>query len=342
MSTAATVRASFPLTFPWRTADPFLFCAHHRDAYPAGTADQGPDPSSLRGRAMGSDFSGKDGWSMYHGQKVPGFPSHPHCGFETVTIGREGFIDHADSLGACARFGEGDVQWITTGGGVVHSEMFPLVRTEAGNPTELFQIWLNLPAASKRVPAHFRMFWKESVPRVRVSGPHGDSVVSVIAGAWDSVDALEPPPHSWATDPANDVAIWSLRVVHGAPVVLPAARAGTRRVLYAFAGGAVRVQGEVFATQTGLDLDPEATVEVAAEEEYAELLVLQGRPIGEPVAQHGPFVMNHVGEIREMMMEYQATGFGGWPWERPDPVHPREEGRFARHGDGSMDRPQEG
>ena len=73
------------------------------------------------------DFAGIDGWSMYHGREVPGFPPHPHRGFETVTFVRKGLIDHADSLGAAARFGRGDVQWLTAGGGIVHSEMFPLL-----------------------------------------------------------------------------------------------------------------------------------------------------------------------------------------------------------------------
>ncbi|MFV0316011.1 MAG: pirin family protein, partial [Microthrixaceae bacterium] len=98
----------------WPTLDPFLFVAHHRDAYPAGTEEMAPQ-ASLEGREIGADFSAKDGWSMYHGSVAPGFPAHPHRGFETVTYVRKGLIDHSDSLGATARFGRGDTQWMTAG-----------------------------------------------------------------------------------------------------------------------------------------------------------------------------------------------------------------------------------
>ena len=117
-----------PLGFPWDGLDPFIFTVHHVDDYPAGNDNQGIDRADLVGRNMGSDFSYKDGWSMYHGAEVPGFPQHPHRGFETVTVVRRGYVDHSDSLGATARYGGGDVQWLTTGSGIQHSEMFPLIK----------------------------------------------------------------------------------------------------------------------------------------------------------------------------------------------------------------------
>ena len=122
-----------PLAFPWQTKDPFLVCVHHVDNYPQGNDKLGP-AASLEGRNIGQDFAGKDGWRMYHGDRVPGFPQHPHRGFETVTFVREGYIDHSDSLGATARFGRGDVQWLTAGAGIVHSEMFPLLNPDTAEP----------------------------------------------------------------------------------------------------------------------------------------------------------------------------------------------------------------
>ena len=129
-----------PLGFPWKTQDPFLFCVYHADDYPKGNEQLGP-ATSLSGRNLGQDFVIKDGWRMYHGHTVPGFPAHPHRGFETVTIVRKGMVDHSDSLGATARFGDGDVQWLTSGKGLQHAEMFPLLKQEEKNPLELFQLW---------------------------------------------------------------------------------------------------------------------------------------------------------------------------------------------------------
>ena len=126
MTTSPIVLQTVALGFQWPTVDPYLFCVHHLDHYPAGDERLAPH-ASLAGRQIGSDFEPKDGWRMYHGTTVPGFPEHPHRGFETITFARQGFIDHSDSMGAAARFGRGDVQWMTAGRGVVHSEMFPLL-----------------------------------------------------------------------------------------------------------------------------------------------------------------------------------------------------------------------
>jgi len=327
-----------PLGFPWETADPFLYCVHHDDAYPRGNAQMGP-AASLAGRDIGQDFSGMDGWRMYHGSTVPGFPSHPHRGFETVTIVRRGLIDHSDSLGATARFGAGDVQWLTAGRGIVHAEMFPLVDEVNPNPLELFQIWLNLPARNKMVDPHFTMLWSEDVPRKVFLDTEGRATEVVgIAGCVGGFSPLPPPPKSWAARPESDLAILTVTLAPGACWTLPAAQgATTRRRLYFFRGSGLTIAGRDVPAASMVEVRASTDVDLGNGDRVAELLVLQGEPIGEPVAQYGPFVMNTQLEIQQAFADYRRTQFGGWPWNRADPVHPREQGRFARHLDGRVE-----
>jgi len=348
---------SSPLAFPWRTPDPFLFCAYHDDRYPAGNESMGP-AASLEGREPGSDFEGRDGWRMYHGETVPGFPQHPHRGFETVTIARRGWIDHADSLGALARFGPGpsgekgppagggpsdvrpDVQWITAGKGIVHSEMFPLPNRHGPNPLELFQIWLNLPKADKLADPHFTMFWSRDVPVHAERDAQGRlTEVTVIAGRIGEDAAPNPPPHSWAARPDSHVAIWTIRMEPGARWSLPPAAEGANRTLYYFRGNSVKAGTGSFRAGTSLELRAAAEIALENGSAESEFLLLQGRPISEPVVQYGPFVMNTRREIEEGFQDFQRTGFGGWPWPSDDPVHPRDESRFARHADGRVEKP---
>ena len=330
---ADPVRQTFPLGTQWQTLDPFLFCAHHLDRYPAADGSLGPQPA-LTGRQIGMDFAGIDGWNMYHGSRVPGFPQHPHRGFETVTYVRRGWCDHSDSLGAQARFGQGDVQWLTAGSGIVHAEMFPLFDTDGPNTLHLFQIWLNLPAASKMVDPYFSMLWSHDIPEV---GAAEGVTVTVIAGSLDGVEPPAAPPDSWASRPGSDVAIWHVRLDPGATWTAPPADPAANRVLYLFEGGQTTVAGQVLGADTGVVVDPARAVAVTGGPGGSELLVLQGRPIGEPVAQYGPFVLNDEAGIRQAIADYQRTGFGGWPWPDDDPVHGPRPRRFARHADGRVE-----
>jgi redox-sensitive bicupin YhaK (pirin superfamily) len=332
------VRRIEPLGFPWKTADPFLFCVHHDDHYPAGNERLGP-AASLAGRDLGQDFELRDGWRMYHGLVVPGFPQHPHRGFETVTIARSGFIDHSDSLGATARFGRGDAQWLTAGRGIVHAEMFPLLDPGAPNPVELFQIWLNLPHADKMADPHFAMLWHEEIPRLVETDASGLATeVTVVAGQLGDRRAPPPPPRSWAARPDTDVAIWTIKMAPGARWTLPAAEPRSNRTLYFFRGGALTIGERAVPAGHGVELRPGVAVPLHNGPEQSELLLLQGRPIAEPVAQYGPFVMSSRAEIQQAFVDYQRTQFGGWPWPSDDPVHARDEGRFARHADGRVER----
>ena len=321
------VLETLPLGMPWVTADPFLFCVHHDDRYPAGNDRLGP-AASLAGRKLGMDFEGKDGWRMYHGDTVPGFPQHPHRGFETVTIVRKGLVDHADSLGAAARYGRGDVQWLTAGAGVSHSEMFPLLDESGPNHLELFQIWLNLPKKDKLVAPHFTMLWDRDIPRVTRDGVE----ITVVAGELEGAKPPAPPPSSWAARAESDVAIWLVRMKPGAKWTMPRAAQGeTVRVLYFFAGSELRVGDHVAKSRAGLVVKCDEAVELEARADEVEILVLQGRPIGEPVIAHGPFVMNSRAEVEQAFADYRRTRFGGWPWPSDAPVHGRED-RFANHG----------
>eukprot|EP00927_Polykrikos_kofoidii_P079581 TRINITY_DN76365_c0_g1_i1.p1 TRINITY_DN76365_c0_g1~~TRINITY_DN76365_c0_g1_i1.p1 ORF type:complete len:371 (+),score=22.10 TRINITY_DN76365_c0_g1_i1:78-1115(+) len=326
---------------PWDTSDPFLFAVYHDDLFPSGTTTLGPAPSELRGRRIGSDF-GNPRWNMYHGETVPGFPKHPHRGFETVTLVRHGRVDHSDSLGACGRFGGGDVQWMTAGAGISHCEMFPLLETDKDNRLELFQIWVNLPRRSKMDPPFFKMLWAEDIPRAQFVDDQGrETDVTIIAGALGDTQPLAPPPGSYASDSESAFAIWTIRMAPGARWELPASPAGARCCLYCFQGGdqGASVGGRSFQGLSMASLRLDAVVELRAGRSEAEFLLLQGRPIGEPVVQHGPFVMTSQAEIRQAFSDYQRTGFGDWPWPNDAPVHPRQQPRFARYPDGRTETP---
>ena len=287
-SIADPVVAVEPLGGMWKTPDPFLFCAHHDDAYPAGNPQMGPQ-ASLAGREMGSDFAPNEAWRMYHGQTVPGFPQHPHRGFETVTVVRRGLVDHADSLGAAARYGQGDVQWLTAGRGIVHAEMFPLLEQNGPNPLELFQIWLNLPSTDKMVDPHFAMLWNTQVPRLALLDAAGKSTkLTIVAGQLGTERAPSPPPKSWAARSDSDVAIWTLEMAPGATFTLPPAKAGSNRRLFFFRGKDLRVGPRTVAVRHHVDLVPDTETVLVNGEETTEILMLQGRPIAEPVARRLP------------------------------------------------------
>ncbi len=336
-STKPPIKKIKPLGFQWETSDPFLFCVHHEDKYPKGNGQMGPQ-SSLEGRHLGQDFILKDGWRMYHGEKVPGFPGHPHRGFETITVVRKGIVDHADSLGAAGRYGNGDVQWMTAGKGVQHSEMFPLLYQDKENHMELFQIWLNLPRKSKMVPANFTMFWGDKIPKKSISDSAGNKTeIEIIAGAISNEKLPDPPPDSWANEQSNNVAIWNIQMEPNAEWNMPKTAFGTNRTLYFYEGKGLTIEGTEIPEYHAAEVEPDLTLKLVSGSSGAKILVLQGKPINEPVVQHGPFVMNTREEIAQAFQDYQRTQFGGWPWSRRDQVHDKSKGRFAKYVDGSLE-----
>ena len=240
-----TILTVKPLGFPWETADPFLFCVHHLDHYPAGNEKLGPAPELLKGRRIGMDFDLRDGWRMYHGERGPpasrairtvaSRPS-PSCD--------RGLIDHSDSMGATARFGGGDLQWMTAGDGVVHSEMFPSRRrTRARTPPSSSRSGSTCPPPPSAP--------KRTSPCIGITSSRGSpsrAARSRSTPACSRVSLGDPlrrprrgPPTPRVTSPSPPSGSSRARAT-----TLPPARPGTSRTLYFFDGPAVSIAEREF------------------------------------------------------------------------------------------------
>jgi redox-sensitive bicupin YhaK (pirin superfamily) len=329
IGSAILSKRPLPTAGPYPTGDPYLFCVYHNDEFPAGNGKM-----EAPRRGDGQDFNPSAPYRMYHGNKIPGFPQHPHRGFETITATMDGLIDHADSTGNGGRYGMGDLQWMTAGEGIVHSEMFPLLNTEKKNALRFFQIWLNLPAKSKMAKPSFAMFWADDVPKYTTEDGKATATIWVGNNYLGVKTNNAPPPDSWASDAANDVALVHITIQPGGKFTLPKSHEPTvtRSLFYIEGNDGMLVDGKPVGKKESLVLDPTEEVELELPEDAStpgEFLWMQGKPIEEPVAQHGPFVMNTEEEIHQAFSDYRATQFGGWPWPRDDVVFPADKGRFA-------------
>lgn len=326
------------LGFQWQTEDPFLVTMHHKDAYPPGNDKQGPS-TPLTGRNLGEDFTLRDGFRMYHGTTVPGFPAHPHCGFETVTVVLEGFVDHFDSSGSKGRYGNGDVQWLTTGKGCQHTEMFPLVHKDRNNPLELFQIWLNLAAKNKSAKPEYKMLWAEDIPEIQSIGKNGKKTkIRFIAGKWQGKASLRPNTASWANDPSHQVGIYLIQMEPEASFSLPSVSDTLNRNVYFYKGSDIQIEGTTITASHRIKLAGGKDIQITNGAKKAFMLVLEGEPIKEPIVQYGPFVMTTEQEIHDAFTKYRTTQFGGWPWESIEPVNEPYCGRFAHYADGTTEK----
>jgi redox-sensitive bicupin YhaK (pirin superfamily) len=257
---------------------------------------------------------------------IAGFPAHPHRGFETVTYILDGHMLHEDHLGHRGDLTAGGVQWMTAGRGIIHSEM----PQQTAGRLRGFQLWLNLPAREKMKPASYRDIPAEDIPLLRHAG---GAAIKVIAGALTLGGAtVTGPIHGGSTAPLY----YDVTLAPGAELELPLP-AGHNCLLYVF-------EGSLALGETAV---PQATAAILSDGDYLPLsgradggrcLVVGGKPLREPVVQYGPFVMNSPQEIQQAFADYRRTAFGGWPWKSDDPVHPREEGRFARHADGRVEK----
>ncbi len=228
-----------------------------------------------------------------------GVGTHPHKGFETVTIVYEGEVEHRDSTGAGGVIGPGDVQWMTAGSGILHQEYHSPAFAEKGGNFEMVQLWVNLPAKDKSASPGYQTIVNAQIPQLDL--PDEAGTVRVIAGDFDG----ENGPAETFT-PIN---IWDVRLRSHKRATLNIPEGHTLSLLVL--AGTVTVNGReiVRESQTVLLAQDGGEVTLEANSD-AKVLVLSGEPINEPVVAHGPFVMNTADEIRQAMAQFQSGAFG--------------------------------
>ena len=224
---------------------------------------------------------------------IAGFPSHPHRGFETVTYMLDGHMLHEDNLGHRGNLTSGSVQWMTAGRGIIHSEM---PQQESGRMRG-FQLWINLPAREKMKPASYRDIRPQEIPNVILAG---GGRTKVIAGTLTVDGRSTPGPiQGLATDPLY----LDIELPAGAVFSHPV-RKDDNVFLYPYEGS-VNVGAASLLTHNAGVLSAGDRIEVAGGPEGARFILLAGRPLGEPVVQYGPFVMNTREEVEQAMRDYQ-------------------------------------
>ena len=231
------------------------------------------------------------------GDYLAGFPSHPHRGFETVTYMLDGHMQHKDNFGHTGDLKPGDVQWMTAGRGVIHSEM----PEQTEGLMEGFQLWLNLPAKEKMKPAAYRDIPSRDIPTVSLSG---GGEVRVIAGRFDDGGTAHYGPVNGREKLSTDPLYLDVRLPANASFAA-AVPAGHNAFLYAYEGSAT-VEGKALPNRAAGLLSDGDRVRLQAGSEGARVLLLAGKPLKEPVVQYGPFVMNTRDEIEQAMSDYQA------------------------------------
>ena len=221
---------------------------------------------------------------------LAGFPDHPHRGFETVTYMIHGAMEHKDSIGNRGRLGPGSVQWMTAGSGIIHSEM----PKQQDGLMWGFQLWVNLPAKLKMTKPRYQDIAPEKIPEVKVGDARVRVVAGEVAGARGPVEGIAVDAQMLdVTLPAKGVFRHALPAGHGAFV-------------YVFEGAAIVGASKTKVVRGELAVLGAGDALVATSDDGGRFLVLAGKPIGEPVARYGPFVMNTDAEIRQAISDYQT------------------------------------
>ena len=237
--------------------------------------------------------------------KPRGVGTHPHRGFETVTIVYQGEVAHRDSTGAGGTIGPGDVQWMTAAGGIVHEEFHSQAFTERGGTIEMVQLWVNLPAKDKMAAPGYQTLLDAQIPVVELPDEAGR--VRVIAGRFDG--GAEGTQGQGPARTFTPIDVWDIRLAQGRTARFAATPGHTLALVVL--RGTVLVNGETVAREGQLlHFERDGTqVEIEANND-ATLLWLSGEPIDEPIVGHGPFVMNTEDEIRQAFEDFQAGRFG--------------------------------
>ncbi len=225
-----------------------------------------------------------------------GVPPHPHRGFEPVTFVYKGGVHHRDSRGNDSVVGEGGVQWMTAGMGVVHSERPPKELVENGGDQEIIQLWINLPAEHKMVQPRYQGLTREHIPTVESDD---GAVVQVVAGSLSGVDG---PIETWTSVTALN---GSFAAGSSINIDLPEEEGGLIYVL----SGSITVNGTRVTSHHMIELATTGSVSIEASED-SRALILAGAPIGEPVVTSGPFVMNTHTQIMQAMRDAQMGKMG--------------------------------
>ena len=313
-------------TFREDPGDPWVARFHHLDAYPEGDGNQMVRKEDLEGHNIGADTDENLPWKMYFGKRAPGFPMHSHRGFETITVVLQGYVDHHDSAGEHGRYAAGDVQWMTAGEGIRHSEIFPLVHKDAPNTTELFQIWLSLPSYNKLVPCDYKMLWREDIPEVKTESTR----VRVITGSYNGAEGPKGTEASWGSDPKSNTRILLIET-DGGEVAIDGVSETLNRNLYFYEGDRVTVDGVEIEGKRSLKLKGDADFSISSDGP-SKLLLLEAEPIGEPIVNDGPMIMNTQEEILEGYRDYWDTHYGEWDWGVKDPMHAPSDRRLTSRG----------
>ena len=228
----------------------------------------------------------------------PGVGGHPHKGFETVTIVYNGEVEHRDSAGNSGKIGPGDVQWMTAGSGLLHEEFHSREASKRGGVVSMAQLWVNLPKRDKNASPRYQTILDGTIPRVAL--PEGAGELRVIAGRYG--DAQGPASTFTPVD------VWDIHLTKGATITLPLPE-GHNAILPVLEG-AVRIDGKDIGPSKAVLFGRKGDGVTITATADAQLLLLGGEPLDEPIAHYGPFVMNTQDEIRQAIDDFRRGKMG--------------------------------